>query len=622
MAPTITPSLHALRHPNRPVQLSRNRRVGVSAAGKAESSLKRVYAKQRRIKFNERVDQFFAERDVLIAALAKEYGKKERNVRALLCNQTQYKAARRPSLRNAVVHQRWLDLQEDGIVKGLQEIRAELKEEIEEGTFSLDDIEKDEATALINQLLEHRQLKRRGVRVTTKAAQLDGFQTARRIGNALLDLYERTGIRGLAIFSRGCADNPGIPHAVDSDDSMEFLQQELDLPPLDFLRKFEHWCVMQDEEEPDDNGVNGSRKEVSRLVLEGLRQITKISTITMEWVNYEVAIREARGIELAGLPPDIPLLRPGTWNIETARRFCDGLRDGSIHWVTMTKAQHDELKAELNQRRAEMGAGALIKKAERSDKGKAHAKKNNAGKRAEVQATGEGPSAVLAAARAATGAGTLLAAGTVRAEGTVFDTVGSALPAGNTTTDVVYPQLINIPRDSEGLPTMLGDLPLLTMAELDEIELGMDTWFGPQPATPDMPSLLQTLGVTVATPAPPALPRISMPDTLVTMYPPTPAPTLPTTILTHKITSEPLLRAAETSTASAPPLRFISFSAAGNETTGSRKRRKRAPNGGAATGARHQIAMARMVLDGVISQISARRTEILMAHGTSGTIYK
>ncbi|KAF8178812.1 hypothetical protein K438DRAFT_1769270 [Mycena galopus ATCC 62051] len=114
MAPTITPSLHVLRHPNRPVQLSRNCRVGVSAAGKAESSLKRVYAKQRCIKFNERVDQFFAERDVLIAALAKEYGKKERNVRALLCTQTQYKAARRPSLHNAVVHQRWLDLQEDG----------------------------------------------------------------------------------------------------------------------------------------------------------------------------------------------------------------------------------------------------------------------------------------------------------------------------------------------------------------------------------------------------------------------------------------------------------------------------------------------------------------------------
>ncbi|KAF8128083.1 hypothetical protein K438DRAFT_2000468 [Mycena galopus ATCC 62051] len=477
MAPTITPSLHALLHPNRPVQLSRNRRVGVSAAGKAESSLKRVYAKQCRIKFNERVDQFFAERDVLIAALAKEYGKKERNVRALLCNQTQYKAAR--------------------IVKGLQEIRAELKEEIEEGTFSLDDIEKDEATALINQLLEHRQLKRRRVRATTKAAQLDRFQTARRIGNGLLDLYERMGIRGLAIFSRGCADDPGIPHAVDSDDSMEFLQQELDLPPLDFLRKFEHWCVMQDEEEPDDNGVNSSRKEVSRLVLEGPRQITKISTITMEWVNYKVAIHEARGVELAGLPPDIPLSRPGTWNIETARRFCDGLHDGSIHWVTMTKTQHNELKAELNQRRAEMGAGALIKKAEPSDKGKAHAKKNNAGKHAEVQAMGEGPSAVLAAARAATGAGTLLAAGTVRAEGTAFDTVGSALPAGNATADIIYPQLINMPRDSEGLLTMLSDVPLLTMAELDEIELGMGTWFGPQPATPNMPSHLQTLGVTV-----------------------------------------------------------------------------------------------------------------------------
>ncbi|KAF8149204.1 hypothetical protein K438DRAFT_2086847 [Mycena galopus ATCC 62051] len=222
--------------------------------------------------------------------------------------------------------------------------------------------EKDEATVLINQLLEHRQLKRRGVCATTKAAQLDGFQM-------LLDLYECTGIRGLAIFSRG-----------------------------------------------------------------------------MEWVNYEVAIREARGIELAGLPPNIPLSRPGTWNVEKARRFRDRLCNGSIHWVAMTKAQHDELKAEHNQRRAEMGAGVSIKKSGGVGQGEAHTKKKNAGKHAEVQATGE---------------------------------VGSALPAGNATTDIVYPQLIKMPQNSEGLPTMLSDVPLLTMEELDEIELGMGTWFGP-----------------------------------------------------------------------------------------------------------------------------------------------
>ncbi|KAF8194876.1 hypothetical protein K438DRAFT_1968823 [Mycena galopus ATCC 62051] len=551
MAPTIAPSLHALRHPSRPVQISRNRRVGGSGAGKAESALKRAYAKQLRIKFNERVDKFFSDRDELVVALAKEFGKKERNVRALLCNETQYKAVRTPSLRNAVIHQRWRDLQEDGVVKRLQEIRAELKEEIEDGTFSLDDIDAEEAKRLINQLLEHRQLKRRG--------------TARGISNTLLDLYERMGIHGIAIFSRGCTDNPGIPHAVDSNDALEFLQQELDMDPLDFLRKFEHWCVMQDEDALDENGVNGVRKEISRLILEGLRRITKIVTITMEWVNYDVAIGEARGVELAGLLRDIPFGRPATWNVETAQGFRDGLRDGSIHWVEMTKTQHDELKAEHNARCEEMGAGSLVKKAERSDKGKSRAKKTNGGEAVDVQATATATCSVPAIAAARTPGG----AGAAPSAATVFAAQSAAPSAGDAAAQVAYPQLITVPRDNDGLPLMFDDVPMLTMDELDTIELEMLEWFGPQPTTSTASTILEPLGLPLATPAPHAQPQVSALAALVATESATPrlmlphqSKALPNPPTLH-IPSEPSPAPAATDP-SAPALRFIPFSASGS----------------------------------------------------------
>ncbi|KAF8137746.1 hypothetical protein K438DRAFT_1786392 [Mycena galopus ATCC 62051] len=579
MPPTITPSLHALRHPNRPAQISRNRRVGVSAAGKAESSLKRAYAKQLRIKFNEQVDKFFTEHDELVAALAKEFRKKERNVRALLCNETQYKTVRTPSLRNAVIHQRWRDLQEDGEVKRLQDICAELKEEIEDGTFSLDDIDDAEAKRLIKQLLEHWQLKRRGVRVTTKAAQLDGFQTAKGIGNALLDLYERTGIRGIAIFSRRCTDDPGIPHAVDSDNAMEFMEQELDIVPLDFLRKFKHWCVRQDEDEPDENGVNPVRKEVSRLVLEGLRIITKIATITMEWVNYDVTIREARGVELAGVPHNIPLGRPATWNVETARRFRDGLRNGSIHWVEMTKTQREELKAEHNARRKEMGVGSLVKKAERSDKGKTRPKKTNGEKAVEVQ------TAATAAAATRTPGG----AGAAGAGATVFAAEGAALPGGAAAAEVVYPQLIGVPQDNDGLPLIFDDVPVLTMDELDAIELGMQEWFGPQPTASSVSTIMETLALPLMTPAPHALPQISARAALVPAESVIPTLTLPHTNESEALPIPPTFHIASelspaplTTDPATHALRFISFSAPGNP--GSKRKRNPASSSGASTG--------------------------------------
>jgi hypothetical protein len=60
-------------------------------------------------------------------------------------------------------------------------------------------------------------------------------------------LRERTDIRGFAIFSRGNADDPALPHAVDSDGALDFFPQVLGISLLDALRKFEQWVVTQDE---------------------------------------------------------------------------------------------------------------------------------------------------------------------------------------------------------------------------------------------------------------------------------------------------------------------------------------------------------------------------------------
>ena len=67
----------------------------------------------------------------------------------------------------------------------LEEIRQELQEDIDDGTINLDTIEEKERKRLIKQLLEHRALKRRGVRATAKAAQLDARLTSSRIGDAV-----------------------------------------------------------------------------------------------------------------------------------------------------------------------------------------------------------------------------------------------------------------------------------------------------------------------------------------------------------------------------------------------------------------------------------------------------
>jgi hypothetical protein len=66
-----------------------------------------------------------------------------------------------------------------GISKKLQVIREELQQDIDDSAFSLDTIKEEEVT----RLLEHRRLKRKGARATTKAVQIDAKHTTGWIGD-------------------------------------------------------------------------------------------------------------------------------------------------------------------------------------------------------------------------------------------------------------------------------------------------------------------------------------------------------------------------------------------------------------------------------------------------------
>ncbi|KAJ7158163.1 hypothetical protein C8R46DRAFT_1225182 [Mycena filopes] len=382
------PSTHALRNPGRQVQLSRPR-TSKTKAVRASDDLRLAHSRGRKTAFNASVDAEFLRRNKAIMDIALAAGKSTSYVRSLLNSTSQFKAKRAPTLFNAVVHQRCLDADEDS-GKTLKDYRTELQQDIEEGLVLLD-METDEKKRLLAQLLKHRELKRTGIRGTTKAAQLDARQTAVRIGNALEDLYERTGVRGIAVLSRGNTDDPSLPHAVESDGASGFFMKALGISLLDFLRQFEHYSCTKDSGGGEKNGVREMRREVGATMQDGLAELTKDKSAKMEYINYDVAIRENRGVELAGWPADIKMKSHVDWNSETLRRIRDGLRSGAIHWVTMTKTQREELVATHDALCEELGAGSLKPRKPRNDRGRVRGpQKNKApGKRAAKKAAGK-----------------------------------------------------------------------------------------------------------------------------------------------------------------------------------------------------------------------------------------
>ncbi|KAJ7788944.1 hypothetical protein B0H14DRAFT_2627720 [Mycena olivaceomarginata] len=101
--------------------------------------------------------------------------------------------------------------------------------------------------ALLNQLLQHRGAKNQGIRVTSKAVQLDGRLTAAKVRDVLVNLYQRTGI----LFNH---------------DSFVL------------MRKFEQWSCVQDD-----------------------GYITNKATIKMEYIKYDLVIHELHGGPGCGL---------------------------------------------------------------------------------------------------------------------------------------------------------------------------------------------------------------------------------------------------------------------------------------------------------------------------------
>ncbi|KAJ7738553.1 hypothetical protein B0H14DRAFT_2638464 [Mycena olivaceomarginata] len=260
------------------------------AVGTHQGPEGRNHQKQKqKIECELAINKIFVERNKKIAELAAHFNKDMSEVRTTMYCVTQFKAQRKPTLRNSVAHQCSLDLQEQGITKPMPELYAELEAELSNGTFTYKSIDKVEQKHLIDQGLEARSYARRGPRATMRAAQVDGRFTAKCIGDEmqLLDLFEHTGICGFAFFVRGHADDPLHLHCIDSDDALDFFTQGLEMTAPHFMRKFEQWSCNLNEGTCLKNGSTAVRKDVSCMVTECLRSATKNPKVKMDYVNYD-----------------------------------------------------------------------------------------------------------------------------------------------------------------------------------------------------------------------------------------------------------------------------------------------------------------------------------------------
>ncbi|KAJ7243701.1 hypothetical protein C8J57DRAFT_1243302 [Mycena rebaudengoi] len=379
MARTTTArTSHASRNPTQSLIPCRQRpsnRKGESAAVKASRALASAERKERQALLDADIDAYYADQGQFIQQMALKHKKPVKYMLSLISHQANYKKARKPSLLNAIIHDMSVKANDDGEATKLADLRAELDERCTEYDDGYDGyvkaLEETEKLRLVAQLLDHRDTKKRGARATNKAAAMDALAAADRISDELANLYDRTGVQGFYVLSRGNADDAALPRVGESAGSLGFMQQVLDVAPLDLLRKFEQWCCTQDAGGRAANTVSQIRKEIVALILGGLRKATNNKQTVMSYQHYDSDVRAAHKVEIVGWPMgEIPFRTIGKISeMGQLRKLREMLQSGEIKWVNMTKSQLTELNANLAARRTANG-GSLKTRKPRADKGK------------------------------------------------------------------------------------------------------------------------------------------------------------------------------------------------------------------------------------------------------------
>ena len=101
------------RNPFKEIIPPRSRHGGkLTDAQKVSAEAKRAINKENANALQLELDNFFELRDVEITRLAKQYNKSEAKIKQLLSNETAFKKTRAPSLRNALVYAKGLEVNE------------------------------------------------------------------------------------------------------------------------------------------------------------------------------------------------------------------------------------------------------------------------------------------------------------------------------------------------------------------------------------------------------------------------------------------------------------------------------------------------------------------------------
>ncbi|KAI0058311.1 hypothetical protein BV25DRAFT_1766711, partial [Artomyces pyxidatus] len=329
----------------------------------AQKASRKTAAQASAIKMHELaidLEAFLVDQDAKIQVLAARYSVKRDYIEQQINHQTNYKKTRAPSLSNAITHHKAMEENKNRGLNDKLDLAA-IKELVKDDPeLQPENLSKERKAELIAELVEYREEKKSGVRLSSKSVAQDLRVTTERLNNELGALAERTGSSSFFFVTRGNVRDASQPSWYSSGDSIDFFTQVLTMNPWDTLRQFEQWACSR---------AKGTRFAASIVCAACLLcAICNKKKVIMNYKNYDRAVVIGLGVRLDGWTYH-DLVQPSEISsIVDLRALQAAIRCGACKWTKLSPREiqaHEKLVAEKE------AAGIVVgqKRSSRKDKG-------------------------------------------------------------------------------------------------------------------------------------------------------------------------------------------------------------------------------------------------------------
>ncbi|KIK11360.1 hypothetical protein PISMIDRAFT_19579 [Pisolithus microcarpus 441] len=324
---------------------------------RAHAASRQISAVQRKdcdALLSEAIRSLADELEAKVQVIATTHNVTHEKVKKLLGGHKYYRNPRSTQLANAIIHDK--------------------AHEVNEGRARGDKLSLQQIRDLA---------KNASVRATNSAAVRDVQSMLEHIFKILDRLALQTGLYVCLFATHGHVYDSSQPFWYGMDNVMDFWEDVMNVEPDELVRKLEQWACVQGKNIEEHNSVEGMQRLCAHILNSGLRVVAK-KKIRINFINFEVAIKEKYGIDLLGWPEGVPFQSPhAITSAEHLRTLRDALKAGTCHWAYMSRQQRLEYQDRLKERRS---AGEVV--------GNPRKKRSDVGRKRRRTGRGKGPKSI------------------------------------------------------------------------------------------------------------------------------------------------------------------------------------------------------------------------------------